>query len=179
MKVAPTNMTRFVQRKRRIVMRRATNRGDNFTSRRCIGMKTEVLPSVRDICHRTRVVVGIGRPVTRRCPLVRRSRLIFACFRFTYSERLASTVVGDNTIYLTCRAMRASGRRLPLLVPVDRMTKEVTVVGNTCCLRGAGNNGNGLVDNIPNIGHTGILILNNKAIKRTTTEVTAKLNTSI
>lgn len=79
---------------------------------------------------------------------------------------------------VTCRAMRTKGA-LPLLAPVDRMTKEVSTRVNTRLLRGAGNKGKVLLSNMPNIGEKGIAIVNNNITKAGTTGVTVNLNTSM
>lgn len=179
MSLAPTKTRRLMRENRAICVRRATNVGDKFSSRRCRGIKTHVLPAVRSICTVTRVVVGIGRPVRYRCGLMHGNRLMFACFRFTYSGRLARTVVHDNSMYLTCRAMASGRKKLPLLVPVDRITKQVSARRKTHFLRGPRKKHNVLLNKIPNIGPTGILMLNNNVMKAGTTLVTTKLKTSI
>lgn len=177
--VAPSKITRIIGYKRAMCVRRATNVGDNFPSRTCATINTRVLPAVRRICTVTRVVIGIGRPVTPRCGLVGGKRLLFACFRFTSSGRLALTVVRGNSMYLTCRAMRGTSRSLPLLVPVDRITKQVTARRKTHFLRHPRNNGKVLLNNMPNMGPTGMLVLNNNVIKDGTTRVTTNVKTSM
>lgn len=175
--VAPTKMTRLMGGNRAICIRTATNTGDNFSSSSCVTMNTGALPAVRSACTTTSVVIGMGRPVAPRCGLVGGKRIMFACFRFTTSGLLARTVVRDNTIYVTCRAIRGRSHSLPLLAPVDRITKHVTARMKTHFLRGPRNNGKGLVNKMANMHPTHMLVLKNNVINAGTTRVTTKVNT--
>lgn len=125
-------------------------------------------------------MIGIGRPRPSRCNFFHSSLVLFACLRLTTRHTLARTLLSDNVrTTVTCRAIAANSNQLPLLAPVDIVTKQLSIRFKTHCLRHRRNKQNILLKKLPKISPKLIMVLNNNIINARTTGVTLNVKTEM